>query len=107
MFVFAAYTGARRSEIVRALPSDIDLQNGFITLRERKRDKAQTTTRRVPIAPALRESLAQWMKDRANGKTLFCKADGKAITPREAHSFFQRALRKSKWSVLPERTDLR
>jgi integrase len=100
MFVFAAYTGARRSEIVRALPSDIDLQNGFITLREKKRDKTKTTTRRVPISPALRESLVQWMKDRANGKTFFCKMDGKAITPREAHNYFQRALRTSKWSVI-------
>jgi len=100
MFTFAAYTGARRSEIVRALPSDIDLPNGFITLRERKRDKTKTTTRRVPISPVLRESLVQWMKDRANGKTLFCKLDGKAITPREAHNYFQRALRTSKWAVI-------
>lgn len=100
MFVFAAYTGARRSEIVRALPSDIDLHNGFITLRERKRDKSKTTTRRVPIAPALRQSLVQWMKQRANGKTLFCKSDGKAIAPREAHNFFHRAIRKSKWAVI-------
>lgn len=100
MFVFAAYTGARRSEIVRALPSDIDLPNGFITLRERKRDKTKTTTRRVPISPVLRESLVQWMKDRTNGKTLFCKGDGKAIAPREAHNYFQRALRTSRWSVI-------
>ena len=100
MLTFAAYTGARRSEIVRALPSDIDLQNGFITLRERKRDKTKTTTRRVPISPILRESLVQWMKDRANGKTFFCKMDGKAVTPREAHNYFRRALRTSKWSVI-------
>lgn len=100
MFAFAAYTGARRSEIVWALPSDIDLRNGFITLRERKRDKTKTTTRRVPISPPLRESLAQWMKDRSSGKTLFCKTNGKAITPREAHNYFQRALRKSKWAVI-------
>jgi integrase len=100
MFIFAAYTGARRSEIVRVLPSDVDLQNGFITLRERKRDKTKTTTRRVPITPALRESMAQWMEDRANGKTLFCKRDGKAIAPREAHNYFRRALLKSKWAVV-------
>ena len=100
MFVFAAYTGARRSEIIRALPSDIDLKNGFITLRERKRDKTRTTTRRVPISTVLHDSLAQWMKDRTPGKTLFCKADRKPIIPSEAANYFTRALKKSKWSVI-------
>ena len=41
MFVFAAHTGARRSEIVRALPSDVDLAGGVVTIREKKRDKTQ------------------------------------------------------------------
>lgn len=100
MFAFAAYTGARRSEIVRALPSDIDLAGEVVTLREKKRDQSKLTTRRVPMAPALKEVLRQWMKDRAKGATLFCKADGKAITPREAHNYFERALKQSKWNAL-------
>jgi len=40
------------------------------------------------------------MKQRAKGMTLFCKADGKEITPREAMNYFDRALRVSKWKVL-------
>ncbi len=100
MFAFAAHTGARRSEIVRALQSDADLAGGVVTIREKKRDKAKLTTRRVPLTPFLKELLADWMKKRGRGKTLFCKADGKAITPREAHNYFQRGLRVSKWAVL-------
>jgi integrase len=100
MLCFAAHTGARRSEVVRALPSDVDLVGGVVTIREKKRDKKKLTTRRVPLTPFLKEVLAGWMAERAGGKTLFCKGDGKAITPREAHNYFQRGLRLSKWSVL-------
>jgi integrase len=100
MFVFAAYTGARRSEIVRALPSDVDLAAGVVTIREKKRDKKKLTTRRVPLTPFLKEVLAEWIAKRPKGKTLFCKGDGKEITPREAHNYFQRGLRISKWGVL-------
>ena len=100
MFVFAAHTGARRSEIVRVLPSDVDMAGGVVTIREKKRDKAKLTTRRVPMTPFLKEVLADWMQKRGKGKTLFCKMDGKAITPREAHNYFQRGLRVSKWGVL-------
>jgi len=100
MFSFAAHTGARRSEVVRATPSDVDLTAGVVTIREKKRDKTKYTTRRVPITAFLKVVLAEWLGGRAGGKTLFCKDDGKAITPREAHNYFQRGLRLSKWGVL-------
>jgi integrase len=93
MLCFAAYTGARRSEIVRALPSDVDLVNDVVTIREKKRDKKKNTTRRVPITPFLKEVLADWMNKRARGRTFFCKDDGREITPREAMNYFDRALR--------------
>jgi integrase len=100
MFVFAAHTGSRRSEIVRALPSDVDLAGGVVTIREKKRDKSKLTTRRVMLTPFLKDVLADWLRQRGKGKTLFCKGDGKEITPREAHNYFQRGLRVSKWAVL-------
>jgi integrase len=100
MFVFAAHTGARRSEIVRVLPSDVDLSSGVVTVREKKRDKTKHTTRRVPLTPFLKQVLADWVATRAKGRTLFCKTSGKDITPREAHNFFQRGLRVSRWRLL-------
>jgi integrase len=71
-----------------------------VTIREKKRDKSKTTTRRVPLTPFLKEVLADWMKERGKGKTLFCKSDGKEISPREAMNYFDRVLRVSKWKVL-------
>jgi integrase len=100
IFCFAAHTGARRSEIVRVLPSDVNLSTEIITIREKKRDKTRLTIRRIPITPFLKEVLADWMARRAKGKTLFCKDDGKEITPREAMNYFDRALRVGKWNVL-------
>lgn len=57
MFVFAAHTGARRWEIVRALSSDVDLSGGVVTIREKKRDRTRLTTRRVPLTPFLKDVL--------------------------------------------------
>lgn len=100
IFAFAAHTGARRSEIVRALPSDVDLKGGVMTIREKKRDQKKYTTRRVPMTPLLKEALAKWMLKREKGTVLFCKDDGRGITPREAFNYFRRVLRMSKWKVL-------
>jgi integrase len=78
----------------------VDLADGVVTIREKKRDKRKLTTRRVPLTPFLIEVLTAWMSERGKGRTLFCKANGQEITPREAHNFFQRGLRLSKWGVL-------
>jgi integrase len=91
MLVFAAHTGARRSEIVRALPSDVDLRGGVLTIREKKRDKSNYTTRRVPMTPLLRDVLAKWMLRREKGNKLFCNDDGREITPRKAFNYLRRA----------------
>ena len=40
MFVFAAHTGARRSEILRSQVDDFDFQSRTVQIREKKRDHA-------------------------------------------------------------------
>ncbi len=100
MICFAAHTGARRSEIVRALPADVDLASEVVTIKEKKRDKSRLTIRRVPLTPFLKDVLSDWLRKRGKGRTLFCKDDGKEITPREAMNYFDRAVRVSKWNVL-------
>jgi integrase len=72
MFCFAAYTGARRSEMLRARISDVDLKAGWVTLRERKRSHDQKTTRRVPICAALKTVLSEWLAVHPGGDALFC-----------------------------------
>ena len=100
MFHFAAHTGARRSELLRAVPADVDLASGVVTIREKKRDRRRLTTRRVPLTPALRAVLADWLSRRAGGRTLFCRADGTTVGPRDAHNLFARTVGGSKWEVL-------
>lgn len=62
MFVFAAHTGARRSEIMRSRPEDFG--SGFVTIRERKRKKRKKSTRQVPISRRLREAIDIWFQNR-------------------------------------------
>ena len=72
MFVFAAHTGARRSEIIRAKTSDVELKNGWITLHERKKSHDTKTTRRVPISAKLHAVLTDWLDEHPGGNALFC-----------------------------------
>lgn len=72
LFCFAAHTGARRSEIMRALVSDVDFISNTVLVREKKRSKGQRTTRRVPLTPFLRGVLQEWLKIHPGGSALFC-----------------------------------
>jgi integrase len=74
LFCFAAFTGARRSEIMRALVADVDLTGGTVLVREKKRTRGRRTTRRVPMGTALRAALADWLTIHPGGTALFCHA---------------------------------
>lgn len=54
MAVMAVHTGARRSELVRSELSDIDLTGNSILIREKKRTRGKSTTRRIPLTAKLR-----------------------------------------------------
>jgi integrase len=69
---FAAHTGARRSELLRALVADVDFAVNVVTVREKKRSRGRRTTRRVPLTPFLREVLGEWLKEHPGGPALFC-----------------------------------
>lgn len=72
LYCFAAHTGARRSELLRALVGDVDFAAGVATIREKKRTRGQRTTRRVPLTPFLRDVLAEWLSVHPGGQALFC-----------------------------------
>jgi integrase len=69
---FAAHTGARRSEMLRALVTDVDFEGNTVLVHEKKRVKGLHTTRRVPLTPGLKEVLRQWMAGHPGGPYLFC-----------------------------------
>jgi integrase len=111
MVAFAAYTGARRSEILWALVTDVDLDGKVVTVREKKRQKDKRSTRTAPLTPKLVEVLQAWFAVRPEGPFLFCQAQRvtrsktkregpTAVTKDEAHDHFERTVGDSKWQVL-------
>jgi integrase len=72
VFCFAAHTGARRSEILRARVSDLDFAGETIVIHEKKRSRGQRTTRRVPMTSLLNEALREWLAVHPGGPWLFC-----------------------------------
>ena len=71
LFCFAAHTGARRSEILRALVADVDFAGNTVLVREKKRSRGQRTTRRVPLTPLLKKVLRAWLKVHPGNPALF------------------------------------
>lgn len=110
-FVFAAHTGARRSELARSQLADIDFQSEMITLRELKRVRGMQSTRRVPMSPFLKQVLIDWVKEHPGGQMTFSMPEriersrkhreiGSPVTTSELHKHFRRPLDGSKWDVL-------
>jgi integrase len=61
MFVFCAYTGARRSEILRSEKQDSDFSAGSVSIRQKKAATTRDlTVRQVPIHPALADVMREW-----------------------------------------------
>jgi integrase len=101
MFAFCAYTGARRSEILRSELSDWDLANGTVDIRQKKEDSSQEyTLRQVPIHPALSEVMRVWFDRHPGGPFTICTQNQKQIGPRMATKYFTAVLAGSKWSIL-------
>ena len=101
MFAFAAFTGARRSEMLRSEQDDWDFETGLVTIRQKKADKSKTFTRRTaPIHPALRGLMEDWFKVRPGGNWTLCMPDGRPVIPQTASEFLRTTLKGGKWSVL-------
>lgn len=110
MFCMAAYTGARRSELLASLLADFDFASGMVVIREKKRLQGKTSTRRVPLSPLFAEVMKAWFTIHPGGPLTFAKAPlsrsrtkkavGEPLTRNEAHDHFQRTLAGTKWEVL-------
>ncbi len=71
MACFAAHTGARRSELLRARVADIDLEGKTVLIHEKKRVRGKRTTRRVPLSPFLADVLKDCLAVHPGGQHLF------------------------------------
>jgi len=101
MFTFAAYTGARRGEIIRSERDDWDLEAGVVAIRQKKTDKSKSFTRRnVPIHPALASVMREWFDNHSGGPWTIATEDGLPIGGRMATKYFRGAVKGGKWAVL-------
>ena len=105
MLAFAGHTGARRSELLRLRVDDVDLEAGTAVVRERKKQRGQRTTRRVPVSGFLAAALKPWLTVHPGGQLLFAWRKGSAETvtaihPMMAYEQFRRLVRGTKWDVL-------
>jgi integrase len=74
MFVFAAHTGARRSEIVRSQVDDFDFQSRTVQIREKKRDHDKSLTyRRVQMSDLLVQVMQEWFSQHPGGQFTICE----------------------------------
>ncbi len=100
MFALAAYTGCRRSEMMRSQLEDIG--DAVVSLREKKRKHdVRISFRQVELHPKLKDILQEWREVHPGGKFTICRFAGKPLSPKEAVGAFKRALRGSKWEVVP------
>lgn len=100
LFVFAAHTGARRSELLRSRIEDFDFDLRVVHIREKKRSRNQSTTfRRVPMSKLLMEVMRDWIAKHPGGQFTVTR-DGQELIPYEATNFFRLILRGTRWSKL-------
>jgi integrase len=101
MFAIAAFTGARRSEILRWRVEDFDFASETVTIREKKKDRAKELTfRTVPMTPALMAVMQEWLAGHPGGQHTVCKGSGRPLTVQMAAKAFRLAVDGSKWQVL-------
>jgi len=108
MFVLAAHTGARRSELLRSQISDFDGET--VVIHERKRVRGKHSTRRVPLSSTCQEVMLEWLRNHPGGQNTFClgsvvrskksRTRPEPITRDEASDHFRRTLKGSKWDKI-------
>jgi len=101
-FCFAAYTGARRSEILRSRVDDLDFDAGTITIREKKGDRTREMTfRSVPMSAGLTEVLRSWLQaEHPGGPYTICGRGGRLLTRQMMTKAFRSAVDGSSWQVV-------
>ena len=101
MVAFAAYTGARRSEIVASQRSDIDLANQRVLIREEKRKHERGGSfRHVPLHPGLARILGEWLAAHPGGPDTFCRRAGVPLTWNAARKYLRGVLDGGRWAKI-------
>ena len=111
-FAFAAYTGARRSEIMRSEWHDFWFDQNKVMIRQKKRDRDKSVTfREVPLHPKFTQIMKTWFEIHPGGTHAIVtppamirsriKSDSpQSATADQMRDHFVRTLKGSKWEVL-------
>jgi len=99
LHALAAYTGARRGELLRLRWGDIEFDQDSLVARSKKQSRqAVETKRRIDLHPELKDILLDWQKRRPRGQFVACDADSlDPLTPKEANQRFWQPLRGTPW----------
>ncbi len=104
MLYFVAFTGVRRSEMMRSRIDDFDFETRTVLVREKKRSRTRATTyRRVDLSESLIEVLQEWIACHPGGQYAFCMPPTNRgvplqLTRDQARVQFNRTVQKSKWA---------
>lgn len=110
MIALAAYTGARKSELIRSQVADVDLNSSLVTIREKKRNRERHTTRQVPLSQQARGVIESWLNEHPGGRSTFCIGDiswsksqreaPEPLTRDQAHDHFKQTLKGTRWEKI-------
>lgn len=94
--------------MLRSQVDDIDMEAKRITIREKKRIRGKTSTRRVPMSNKLHGIFQEWLSIHPGGTYTFCfenvdfgrkkRFDGQPVKADEAHKRFKSTLIRSEWA---------
>lgn len=105
MFVCAAHTGMRRSELIRSEAEDFDFEAGLVKVREKKKDRSkQVTFRHVPMSDLVRSVMRAYLKTHPDSPSAFVtgpKGDQSRPARQTVVAAYKSVLEGSKWAVLP------
>ena len=100
MFAFAVYTGAWRSEMMRARIDDFDFRSGKVRIREKKRNKGTESTRSVDLHPALAATMKEWFARHPGGQYALPRDDGSPLDVDVMDNRFEAAVRGTDWASM-------
>ncbi|MEM9410263.1 MAG: tyrosine-type recombinase/integrase [Planctomycetota bacterium] len=101
LLVTAAFTGARRSELLRSQIDDFNFENNTVHFREKKKSRSKSVTfRSVPMSETLRDTIKVWLENHPGGQMTFVHQDCRPITVNSASHHFEHTFKKSNWNVL-------
>jgi integrase len=106
MFVFAAHTGARRSEILRSRLDDLNFEARIVRIREKKRARTKSVTfRNVDMSRRFFDVMQDWLQGHPGGQFTICSHSRSDTEPRRLSccrgtDHFKTTLRGSKWEKI-------